>query len=102
VAGGGGVTGAGYRTIAGHCGLDRKTVRRYVEAAQAAGLSRDDDVSAVDDALIGMVAEAVRPVRADGHGVAWEQLVGFVCAARSRTSRVCCSTKDFEGVTSFP
>ena len=39
----------GYRTIAAHCGLDRKTVRRYVEAAQAAGLRRDDDVSAVDE-----------------------------------------------------
>ena len=67
----------GYRTIAGHCGLDRKTVRRYVEAAQAAGLRRDDNLSAIDDALIGVVAEAVRPVRADGHGAAWEQLRGF-------------------------
>lgn len=67
----------GYRTIAAHCGLDRKTVRRYVEAAQAAGLRRDGDLSAVDDALIGMVAEAVRPVRPDGHGATWEQLLGF-------------------------
>ena len=67
----------GYRTIAGHCGLDRKTVRRYVEAAQAAGLCRDDDVSVINDGLIGMVAEAVRPVRPDGHGAAWEQLLGF-------------------------
>ncbi|WP_204081949.1 hypothetical protein [Mycobacterium riyadhense] len=32
--------------IAAHCGLDRKTVRRYVEAAQVAGLRRDDDVAA--------------------------------------------------------
>ncbi len=67
----------GYRSIAAHCGLDRKTVRRYVEAAQAAGLRRDDDVSAIDDGLIGVVAEAVRPVRPDGHGAAWEQLLGF-------------------------
>lgn len=72
-----GLPAPGYRSIAAHCGLDRKTVRRYVEAAQAAGLRRDADVSAVDDALIGMVAEAVRPVRPDGHGAAWEQLVGF-------------------------
>ncbi|GFG52303.1 hypothetical protein MAGR_37440 [Mycolicibacterium agri] len=80
MAGRGGATGAGYRTIAAYCGLDRKTVRRYVEAAQAAGLRRDDDLGAVDDALIGMVADAVRPVRPDGHG-AWEQLLG----SRSRS-----------------
>lgn len=72
-----GLPAPGYRTIAAHCGLDRKTVRRYVEAPQAAGLRRDDDLSAVDDAVIGMVAEAVRPVRPDGHGAAWEQLQGF-------------------------
>lgn len=72
-----GLPAPGYRTIAGHCGLNRKTVRRYVEAAQAAGLSREDDPSAIDDGLIGMVAEAVRPVRPDGHGAAWEQLLGF-------------------------
>jgi transposase len=72
-----GLPAPGYRRIAAYSGLDRKTVRRYVEAAQGAGLRRDDDVSAVDDALIGMVAEAVRPVRPDGHGAAWEQLLGF-------------------------
>jgi len=70
-----GLPAPGYRTIAAHCGLDRKTVRRYVEAAQGAGLRRDDDVSAIDDGLIGMVADAVRPVRLDGHGAAWEQLL---------------------------
>ena len=67
----------GYRTIAAHCGVDRKTVRRYVEAAQAAGLRRDGDVSALDDGLIGVVADAVRPARPDGHGAAWEQLLGL-------------------------
>lgn len=72
-----GLPAPGYRRIAAHCGLDRKTVRRYVEAAQAAGLSRSDDVSAVDDELIGAVAEAVRPVRPHGHGAVWEQLIGF-------------------------
>lgn len=72
-----GLPAPGYRTIAAHCGLDRKTVRRYVEAAQAAGLCRDDDASAIDDGLIGAVAEVVRPVRPDGHGAAWEQLLGF-------------------------
>lgn len=75
--GGGGLPSPGLRTIAGHCGLDRKTVRRYVDAAQAAGLRRDHGVEALDDELIGAVAEAVRPVRPHGHGAAWEQLLGF-------------------------
>ena len=73
-----GVPALGYRRIAAHCGVDRKTVRRYVEAAQAAGLSRSDGVEAVDDGLIGAVADAVRPVRPNGHGAAWEQLVSCV------------------------
>ena len=30
-----GLPAPGYRTIAAHCGVDRKTVRRYIEAAQA-------------------------------------------------------------------
>ncbi|MEU0499425.1 hypothetical protein [Mycobacterium sp. NPDC006124] len=50
-------------------------MRRYVEGAQAAGLCRSDGIEAVDDGLIGAVADAVRPVRSDGHGSAWEQLV---------------------------
>ena len=32
--------GHGLRTVAGRAGVDRKTARRYVSAAQAAGLSR--------------------------------------------------------------
>ncbi|MGH3589283.1 MAG: hypothetical protein ACRDQ0_23475 [Pseudonocardia sp.] len=58
----------GLRTIAAHCGVDRKTARRYVEAAQAAGLRRDDGVEALDDGLIGTVIEAVRPARPAGTG----------------------------------
>ena len=75
----------GYRTIAAHCGLDRKTVRRYVEAAQAAGLRRDDDVSAIDDGLIGMVPKrCIRPgpmVTARPGSICWgfeEQISAWV------------------------
>ncbi|WP_168221103.1 hypothetical protein [Actinomadura sp. WMMA1423] len=32
---------AGVRRVAERAGVDRKTARRYVEAAQAAGLARD-------------------------------------------------------------
>lgn len=53
--------GHGYRKVAMRASLDRKTVRRYVEAARALGLSRGDDGRAIDDALIGEVAAAVNP-----------------------------------------
>lgn len=33
--------GAGLRTVAQQAGVDRKTVRRYVAAAEAAGVVRD-------------------------------------------------------------
>ncbi|MFC9769004.1 hypothetical protein [Rhodococcus jostii] len=76
----------GLRTIAAHCGVDRKTARRYIEAAQAAGLQRGDCVDALDDGLIGAVIEAVRPARPSGHGSAGDRLLGFedqitACAA---------------------
>lgn len=71
--------GSGLRKVAERAGVDRKTARRYVEAAQAAGLSREAGVpveEAVTDELIGLVVEAVRPVRPGGHGAAWEALLG--------------------------
>jgi len=51
--------GHGFRTVARRTGVDRKTVRRYIEAAQKAGLVLGAEV--IDDALIADVAEAVRP-----------------------------------------
>jgi transposase len=66
--------GAGLRTVAERSGVDRKTARRYVEAAQAAGLVREAGFAAVDDELVGAVIAAVRPARPDGHGQAWEAL----------------------------
>jgi hypothetical protein len=71
--------GAGLRKVAERAGVDRKTARRYVAAAQAAGLSREGGVpvdEAVTDELIGLVVEAVRPARPGGHGAAWESLLG--------------------------
>jgi len=62
----------GLRPIAEAVGVDRKTVRRYIDAAVAAGLVRDGGEAQLTDALIGAVIEAVRPERPAGHGAAWE------------------------------
>ncbi len=66
--------GAGLRTVAERAGVDRKTARRYVEAAQAAGLVRDAGFAAVDDELVAAVVSMVRPARPNGHGAGWEAL----------------------------
>lgn len=62
----------GLRPIAETVGLDRKTVRRYIDAGVAAGLARDGGEAQLTDALLGAVTEAVRPERPAGHGAAWE------------------------------
>jgi transposase len=68
------LSGAGLRTVAERAGVDRKTARRYVEAAVAAGVARDGGEGQLSDELLGLVAGAVRPVRPDGHGRAWDTL----------------------------
>ena len=69
------LAGEGLRRVAELSGVDRKTARRYVEAAQAAGLSRDGGAAEVDDAVVGAVVAAVRPARPAGHGAGWEACV---------------------------
>src|SRR5215471_3187468 len=68
------LAGVGLGKVAAQAGVDRKTARRYVEAAVAAGLARDGGAGQLTDELVGQVAEAVRPVRPGGHGQPWEQL----------------------------
>jgi transposase len=68
------LAGVGLRTVAGQAGVDRKTARRYVAAAEAAGVVRDGGEAQLTDELIGQVVQAVRPARAGGHGAAWEAL----------------------------
>ena len=60
--------------MAAQAGVDRKTSRRYVEAAVAAGLSRGGGEEQLTDELIGQVVSVVRPVRRDGHGQGWAEL----------------------------
>lgn len=67
----------GLRPIADHAGVDRKTVRRYIDAAVELGLDRSGEQDQLTDELIGGVVEAVRPDRPRGHGTAWE-----ACAVR--------------------
>ncbi len=67
--------GRGLRKVAERAGVDRKIARRYVAAAEAAGLSREAGVEAVTDELVGLVVDAVRPARPNGHGASWEVLV---------------------------
>jgi len=68
------LAGEGVRSIERLVGVDRKTVRRYVGAAESLGLVRDGSEEQLTDALVGMVVEAVRPHRTDGHGGSWRLL----------------------------
>ena len=66
--------GGGNRSIERLSLVNRKTVRRYVEAAVACGVVRDGGEGQLSDELIGRVCERVRPHRRDGHGEAWATL----------------------------
>jgi len=67
------MAGQGLRKAAEAAGVDRKTARRYVRAAEEAGWCRESGRE-IDDELIGVVIAAVRPGRPSGHGAAWEAL----------------------------
>lgn len=54
--------------------MDRKTARRYVVAAQAAGLDREAGFAGVDDDLVASVVSAVLTARPNGHAAAWAAL----------------------------
>jgi transposase len=66
--------GAGLRTVAEQAGVDRKTARRYVQAAETAGVVREGGWGQVTDEVVGAVVAAVRPARPEGHGRAWQLL----------------------------
>jgi transposase len=65
----------GQRPIAERAGVDRKTARRYIDAAVELGVCRDGGLEQLTDELIGAVINAVRPERAQGHGAAWDRLL---------------------------
>ncbi len=67
--------GEGIRSTERLAGVDRKTVRRYLAAAEELGLVRHGGEEQLSDEFVGSVVEAVRPHRADGRGEGWRQLV---------------------------
>jgi transposase len=67
--------GGGERTIAEGAGVDRKTAKRYVQAAIELGLDRAGSESQLTDELVGQLVERVRPHRPDGHGASWATLL---------------------------
>src|SRR5258708_3702930 len=74
------MSGAGTRTVAARAGVDRKTARRYVEAAVAAGLGRDCGVEQLTDEVVSAVGTAGGPDRPPGDGAGW----GALCANPDR------------------
>jgi transposase len=66
--------GEGLRAIERRADIDRKTVRRYVEAAAAVGVERTGGEAQLSDEVLGAILERVRPQRSDGRGESWHRL----------------------------
>ena len=62
----------GFRAIAESGPPDRKTIRRYIEAAEECGLERDGGEEQLSDELIGLVVEKVRPRGPGIRGETWK------------------------------
>ena len=74
------------RAIARLARADRKTVKRYLKAAEAAGVRREGGEEQLGDEVLGSIAEVLRPGRPGGHGPVWE---GWSTSDRSWSN---CST----------
>jgi transposase len=70
------LAGHSLREVTRLAGLDRKTVRRYVQAAEAAGVSRGGGDGQLTEELLGAVVGVVRPDRPRGNGASWEAIAG--------------------------
>ena len=80
------LAGDGIRATERLVGFDRKTARRYVDAAVEVGPVRDGCDGQLTDVFVGLVVEAVRPHRSDGHGEAWRLLQGPITTRSRRGS----------------
>ena len=72
--------GAGMKTLATRTGVDVKTARKYVRAAESLGLRRDSGADALDDAWMARLRSALDQARARPRGDSW----GACEAARDR------------------
>jgi predicted DNA-binding transcriptional regulator YafY len=61
-----GVGGRSLREVTRLAGVDRKTVRRYVETARACGMDRDGGAGQLTDELLAAVVSGARPLRPSG------------------------------------
>ncbi|MGO9197590.1 MAG: hypothetical protein ACLQK4_10760 [Acidimicrobiales bacterium] len=66
--------GESLRSVERMASVDRKTVRRYVSAAEEAGVDRAAGEEQLSDEVIGVVVEKVRPHRTDSGGESWRLL----------------------------
>ena len=67
--------GEGLRSTERLVGVDRKTVRRYLTAAEEVGLVVEGGEEQLTDAFVALVVDKVRPCRREGRGAAWAVLV---------------------------
>jgi transposase-like protein len=67
--------GSGRKRIARRLGLDPKTVRRYVRAAEQCGLGVAPDAPAVTEAQLAAVLTALRTTSPRAYGESWHQCV---------------------------
>ena len=68
--------GAAVRAIARQGVADRKTVRRYIAAAQECGLKLGDPENALSEELLGAVVARLGAVPSRPHGAGWDLCVG--------------------------
>src|SRR5260370_41692156 len=68
------LAGKSERAVAAQAGVDRKTSKRYVMSAVAAGLSRDGGEGQLTDEVIGQGVSVGRPARPAGHGQGWAEV----------------------------
>ena len=69
------VRGTSLRAISRLTGLDRKTVRRYVEAGRDAGVWRGGGEDQLTEGVVGQVIGGVHPRGPEAHGDAWRLCV---------------------------
>lgn len=68
------LAGHSLREVTRLAGLDRKTVRRYVQAAEAAGVACEGGDGQLTEEVLGAVVAVVRPDRPRGNGASWEAI----------------------------